>query len=266
MGIVIITMAVSSKLAFAANLHQKTNGAVELIIVEKPKQKSLKEWVVRGQKAFARGGLLKEAWYAFLLRLAPQARQTLEYFREPQIQLDQSKIIMPKIVEVDSVNSTETHELLKKLAPDLLVVWGSKILKPYILETAKKSINLHIGRCPDYKGTLANQYAVLSGDFSSIGATIHYIVPQVDAGDIISIINPDFSKKPKELFQDLFQKAQTAYADIAARLYAGEEIPGSKQALSTKKILKLEEWTPQIRYAVAKQMHRWGKGEITMRV
>ncbi len=257
MGIVIITMAVPSKLAFAANLHQKTNGAVELIIVEKPKQKSLGDWITRTRKAFARGGLLKEAWYAFLLRLMPQARQTLEYFREPAMELDHAKKSMPKIVEVDSVNSPETHELLKKLSPDLLVVWGSKILKPYILETAKKSINLHIGRCPDYKGTLANQYAVFSGDFSSIGATIHYIVPQVDAGDIISIIDPDFSKKPKELFEDLFAKAQSAYADIAARLYAGEEIPGSKQAHSTKKILKLEEWTPQIRYAVAKQMRRW---------
>lgn len=137
-------------------------------------------------------------------------------------------------------------------------------MKSHIIETAKSAINLHIGRCPEYRGTLANQHAILDGNFQDIGATIHYIVPAVDAGDVISVIDADFSKKPRHIFQDLITRAQAAYITIATKLYQGQEVRAHKQGETLHKILKLEDWSPRIRYIIAKKVLAWDRGDIKL--
>jgi methionyl-tRNA formyltransferase len=164
---------------------------------------------------------------------------------------------LPKILEVDSINSDDVYQLLSKMSPELMVVWGGKIMDARIIATAKKTINLHIGRCPMYRGVLANQHAVLDGDFENIGATIHYVVPEVDSGDVIEIVEPDLSKQPRDLFADLCDRAQAVCLDIAGRLHKGEDIPGYIPVVERKGIMLLKHWTPQVRYKVAKRMYSW---------
>lgn len=264
MGIVVITMPGASKLAFAATLNKKTKGAVSLVIVQRSVSVTFKHRFARVKKNLYKGSVFRDIWYGLLLRLNPQTQKTLEYFRESEVNLDPIKDRLPDVLEVDSVNSDETYQVLKEISPDLIVVWGSKILKPRIIETAKNAINLHIGRCPEYRGTLANQHAVLDGNFQDIGATIHYIVPAVDAGDILSVIDADFSKKPKHIFQDLITRAQASYITIAVKLYEGQEIHAHEQGPTMHNILKLENWSPQVRYTVARKVRMWERGLIKL--
>ena len=264
MGIVVITMVGVSKLAFASALAQKTHGAVDLVIVQRSSVLTLRERFLRAQKMFRERRFFSEMWYSLMLRLHPKARRTLAYFRESSAERNFNPKNTPKILEVDSVNSEETLAVLRKLSPDLLVVWGSKRLDTAVLATAKQSINLHIGRCPYYRGTLANQHAVLSDDFTRIGATVHHVASEIDSGDILSIIEPDLSKKPRELFCDLNDRAQATCIDIAARLYAGEQIPKMEQDRKTGKTLFLREWTPAVRYKVATRMREWEENGLTL--
>ena len=264
MAIVIITIAGASKLAFANALQEQT-GAVKLVIAQKPKKVHLKERISRTKKMLRDGTLLKQTWYALLLRISPKTRNTLEYFREPQTDFISTKENSFPVMQVDSVNSDEVYEALKKISPDLLVVWGSKVLQPRILATAKKSINLHIGSVQKYRGILANQHAVLAGDFGNIGASVHYIAEEVDAGDLISTIKGDLSKMPRELFIDLSKRAQELCIGIATRLHAGQYIKGEKQNKELGKFMQLKHWTPEVRYKTAKKMHEWESSHLNPR-
>jgi len=205
--------------------------------------------------------MFKELGYALLLRLDTRARFALKYFRHhTPIIHDDSNL---KVIEVDNVNNEEVSSLLQRISPDLLVVWGSKILKPHIISTAKKSINLHMGYCPDYRGAIANQFAVLDKQHHLIGATIHYLDQKVDTGDILKVIGADISKSPRDLFRDLNDRAYASFLDIATRIYLGEMLPVTKQAGIQGKDTLLKQWTPEIRYKLGRYIIEWEKEETT---
>lgn len=254
MSIVVITIPGSAKEAFVTRLNQETKGKVELVLVQKWKPDSYGSLLKRlSKKGFFH--LLEELWCALLLRLLPATRNTLNYFREGN--LIPKNIHTPKTIVVSDINSDEVFTMLKKISPDLLVVWGSKILAPRLIGTAKRAVNLHMGRCPYYRGTLANQLAVLENDRAHIGATVHYVEEHVDAGPILTVIQPDLSRPPRALFRDLNDRAQAAYIDIVSRLVRGENMQSIPQDGAKGKNLLMREWTPYVRYHVAREMRRW---------
>ncbi|MEX2013597.1 MAG: formyltransferase family protein [Parcubacteria group bacterium] len=200
-----------------------------------------------------------EMWYAYLLRREHQVRAALGYFREitPSERLGDSSPF--KVLEVESANLGAVHEILRKLSPRLIAVWGGPILGPSILNTAQKSINLHFGLCPYYRGALANQHAVMRGDFSRIGATVLYINSQPDAGEILATISADTDKPPRALFRDLNNRATAKYLEVATNLYLGKKMKATPQAMSESQILLRAAWTPKMRYTLGKQILAWEK-------
>lgn len=263
MGIVFITIPGESKRAFAEALHERTGGKVDLVIVQKPRDLSLLERFKRFYGVTGFWNFPRELWYAFLLRASTKAGAALEYFRESTIRATQAPTRFPRVLEVDSVNSDEAYHALQKLSPDLMVIWGSAILKPHIISTAKQAINLHMGLCPYYRGALANQYAVLQNDLSRVGATIHYAAQGVDRGDILATLRGDSSKPPKELFRELNDAAFQKYLEVASALFAGDAIPVTSQNALAGKNLLLKEWTPKLRYAVATRILDWERKAFT---
>ena len=258
MSIVLITIPGDAKRQFANTLYQKTDGNLDLVIIQKPRKKSLMERLVRHYRHTGLG-IIKEIWYALLLRLNSRLRNTLEYFRENTLSDSPAESHKTKVIEVESVNSDDVYNMLQELAPDILVVWGSSILKPHILKTAKKSVNLHFGLCPHYRGAVANQHAVLSDDFSRIGATIHLINGTADAGDILAILYADTNKPTRELFRDLNDRALAEYVEIIAQLHTGKELIAEKQGVSDNSVLLLKDWTPSLRYKLGKKVLEWEK-------
>jgi methionyl-tRNA formyltransferase len=143
------------------------------------------------------------------------------------------------------------------MSPKLLVIWGSTIIKPHILNTAKLAINLHMGLCPYYRGAIANQRAVMRGEFDKIGATIHYADAVVDAGGILATVRADASKPPRELFRELNDEALRKFVEVATNLARGKKLVHEEQkGLSGDKFL-LKDWTPSVRYRLAKKMLDW---------
>lgn len=260
MSIVFITVSGDAQRAFANALHEKTGGGVSLVIVQKHKRLSSWQRIKRFYAVTGWRNFLHECWYGIRLRLSSETRRALGYFHHHSAE-DVRGFLSP-VREVAAINSDEVHELLQKLSPKLLVIWGGAVLKPHILQTAERAINLHMGVAPHYRGAIANQFAVLRGDTSRIGATIHYVEEKVDAGAILATIHADASKPPRELFLDLNDRAYKRYLEIVERLFWGEQVPATAQDISRGELFRLKDWNRETRYKLGRKMLQWeGSGK-----
>ena len=90
------------------------------------------------------------------------------------------------------VNAPETIEMLTKLNADLVLLFGTSIIKNPLLEYySGKVINLHLGLSPYYRGSGTNFWPIVDGRPECVGATIHVAVPKVDAGPVLHQIRPE---------------------------------------------------------------------------
>ena len=252
MGIVILTTPGDSKKKFTNSLHQITGEKVDLVIIQKVRKRP---FLKRLSKIYTENKLsifLKEIWYSVVLRINFRYKKALTYFREQSKIKDLKDNYLPRVLEVNSINDSNVLRELKVISPDLMVIWGSGIIKPNVINTAKRVINLHMGICPYYRGALANQNALLHNDIRRIGATIHYAEKKVDTGDIITTINADHRKPPKEMFKELNDLAIKTYLEVIVKLFNGEELPRIPQNKSRSKNLLLKDWTPSKRHRLAK--------------
>lgn len=87
------------------------------------------------------------------------------------------------LVTKDTVNS-ELQELLTSAPFDLCLSFSNPFIlsKEVLLKT--KCVNFHPGILPYYKGCLSTVYSLINGE-AFVGGTWHYMVPEVDAGNII---------------------------------------------------------------------------------
>lgn len=81
----------------------------------------------------------------------------------------------------------ETLEFVRKLAPDLGVVYGTRILKPALFGIPRLgSINLHKRKVPDYRGGGPVGLWELLDGAGEIGVTVHEVTEKVDAGAVVN--------------------------------------------------------------------------------
>ena len=82
-----------------------------------------------------------------------------------------------------SINSPEGEQLVRELAPDLLVVCDyGQILSADVLGLAPLGgINLHASLLPRYRGAAPIHWALLKGD-DETGVTVIHMTPRLDAG------------------------------------------------------------------------------------
>ena len=87
--------------------------------------------------------------------------------------------------KVENASGSQCLSILKSLAPELLIVLGTSILKPEVLSIAKRyTLNIHGGIIPNYRNVHSDFWAVSKKDFKNIGTTIIHLDPGIDTGDI----------------------------------------------------------------------------------
>jgi methionyl-tRNA formyltransferase len=85
---------------------------------------------------------------------------------------------------VSNHNDDSCFELLKDNIPDVIVLGGTRIIKQRVLELPRHStINSHPGLLPWLRGSASVGWALYK-DMPQ-GATVHFIDPGIDTGDII---------------------------------------------------------------------------------
>jgi len=93
---------------------------------------------------------------------------------------------------VGGINAPESTPWVERRQPDVVVLFGTSIVKPPLLDRwAGRLVNVHLGLSPYYRGSGTNFWPLAERRPECVGATIHLAVAQVDAGAILAQVRPD---------------------------------------------------------------------------
>jgi methionyl-tRNA formyltransferase len=126
-----------------------------------------------------------------------------------------------------NINSWEVNNAIDKITPDLIVLFGTSIIKdPLLGNYSGKIINLHLGLSPYYKGSATNLFPYYYNEPECVGATIHLASSKVDQGSILHQLRPNI-----EVNDDLHSIGNKCI------LNAGKILPEILRSYSEGKIL-----------------------------
>ena len=92
----------------------------------------------------------------------------------------------------NETNLSYVYDIIKKFNPDLIIAFGTSIIKEPLLSLLKpgRFINLHLGLSPYYRGSGTNFWPFVNNELEYVGSTILHIDPGVDTGDIVTHVLP----------------------------------------------------------------------------
>ena len=147
----------------------------------------------------------------------------------PYSALDVARRHQVPVYQPPKINAKSFVQTLREeIRPDLLIsIAASQILKKAVLETPPYGcINLHSAPLPRYQGMMPNFWTMMHGEPEAT-VTIHYMVEQLDAGDII--LQRPVPILPQDSLHDLMVRSK-AYG-VQAILEAVDQIEaGTVQA------------------------------------
>ena len=115
------------------------------------------------------------------------------------------------VFEVADPNSDEGVKLLKDLAPDVIVLGTTRILKPSVISTPSIGVlNPHPGLVPDYRGVDVLYWALHNGD--PLGVTIHFVDVGIDTGPIVAQCT--LKLQPGDTMQSLKRRAASLLGEL----------------------------------------------------
>jgi len=115
-----------------------------------------------------------------------------------------------------SVNTADWVERIGELSPDIIFsFYYRKLLCSEILAIPRLgAFNMHGSLLPKYRGRSPINWAILHGE-KETGATLHYMVAQPDAGDIVD--QKSVSIEPLDTARDVLAKVSVAARSVLAR-------------------------------------------------
>ena len=126
----------------------------------------------------------------------------------------------PYLIKKGAINNTSIVNEIIALNPDLLVCYGSSLIKSELLIKFKnKFLNVHLGLSPYYRGSGTNVWALINGEPDMVGASFMYIDDGIDTGEIIHQIRADIflGDSPHTIGNRLIRKMTSTYADIISK-------------------------------------------------
>lgn len=110
--------------------------------------------------------------------------------------VDSLNISAEKIYDVNwgGSNTVEAYQFIDNLSPDLIILFGSSIIREPLLTTySGRIINMHLGLSPYYRGSATNFWPLVDKKPECVGVTIHHATLKVDGGAILMQARPDAS-------------------------------------------------------------------------
>jgi len=127
------------------------------------------------------------------------------------------------------INNFDIQKSIRESNPDLILIFGGKILKGAWIDSAKHgAINLHYGVLPYYRSSHSTEFALYHESYDKIGATIHYIDKGVDTGPIISrhCVQPD-TNNFQQLLANVYKAGIDGLVTTAQNVINGENVTGN---------------------------------------
>lgn len=154
------------------------------------------------------------------------------------------------ITALPGVNSDQALALVDRVKPDLVLVSGTDLLRPPIIEAIGRTgriLNLHTGISPFIKGgPNCTNWALALGEFDLIGNTIMWLDKGIDSGAIITTERTplDGSEDLLTLHRKVMDHAHDLYARAYARAVRGESLPSVPQdSLGKGRLFLSKQWT-----------------------
>lgn len=115
-----------------------------------------------------------------------------------QAEEDVFGLFMDKDLEISNIvergwfSSDKCFDLVREINPDLILVYGTSIIKGPIINYFKnKILNVHLGLSPYYRGAGTNYFPFVYDEPEYCGATYMFLDEGIDTGKIIHQIRPD---------------------------------------------------------------------------
>ena len=145
-----------------------------------------------------------------------------------------------KEISVADINSKITLDFVKSLAPDVIAVNGTNLIREPLLAFGASlkygMLNLHTGLSPYSRGGNCNLFMLIEGRPELVGGTVHYIDKGIDSGDIVVSYRPILGENdPYEFIEaKVFIDGMHALSDAISR---------SANEHASKGVKRVKQWT-----------------------
>ena len=155
----------------------KENFNISKIVVEK----KLSRYIILKKRIIKLGLITVFGQILFRIFVPKRLSEIKSYYK-----LKKNPIPNNKIIRINSVNSNECINILKKEKPDLIIVNGTRIISKKILKCINTHfINTHTGITPMYRGVHGGYWAMANNDKNNFGVTVHMVNSGIDTGKIL---------------------------------------------------------------------------------
>lgn len=127
--------------------------------------------------------------------------------------------VSPLVIKMGDLNKVNLSILKRSLDSDLFVVFGSSYIKGDLIEILvnKKSINIHMGVSPYYRGSSCNFWAMKNKDYHLVGSTIHMLSKGLDSGEMLFHALPSFEPNPFDFTMKAVKAAHVGLIEFIKR-------------------------------------------------
>jgi len=149
------------------------------------------------------------------------------FFGDSAVRLDRPDLAR----RIEYINDPALAEAVQRLAPDVVAVFGTSLIKPPLLGQGRLGmLNLHGGLSPDYRGADCTFWALYNGEPDQVGCTLHFINAGIDTGALIAHVCPEVREGDDELllFWRAVRDSAGVYVEGIERLASGEAL-GQRQ-------------------------------------
>lgn len=125
-----------------------------------------------------------------------------------------------RVMCVPSHNGEECRQLLDRLKPDIVVVYGTLLIGRSLIEASPPMINLHTGLSPWYRGSDTIFWPLHDGRPDKIGVTVHRLDSGIDSGAILARGRPAIL--PGDGEDEIFARAVKLGTELLCRAVVRE--------------------------------------------
>ncbi|GAA4001166.1 formyl transferase [Sphingomonas humi] len=201
----------------AQRLAEAYPDALKAIIVATGVQRSLPEKVRRWRKRLSNREIASRLLVRGVHQLTSEAAAK---------QADLERVLFPAgdpqkmprqdlVRNVASHNSPECRALVAELKPDIAVVYGTLVIGKALIQALPRTLNLHTGQSPRYRGSDTNFWPIYNREPQYLGSTVHLLDPGIDSGAILA--RGRAAIEPVETVHSLFGKAVAVGAELLCR-------------------------------------------------
>lgn len=160
---------------------------------------------------------------------------------------------------VPDLHAPAVVERLRRLDPDLAVIYGGPILKPELFEIPRfGTLSIHHGQLPEYRGKKTTYWEMEEGR-PTAGVAIQRIGAGLDTGDIVAEGEvPIGDKSYLRVWREVQDLGVTLYLDAILQIKRGT-VSFRPQRGAPGRLYRDPSWLPILRLGWRQMRKRWGR-------